>query len=227
MSLFGNLFGGGGSGKRGETNLLTAALAHYPPNTPPHPGPVKKLSLAEAEANLAHFIANRDERLTILLTMLGDNGIDMAPVLDAAADPAPAYRALSAWLADNLPTRDALPGESKTNAPIDHYVASERRGDDIFYSFVADLALLEGEGVIRRDPAWCWDLDRDPTDAGTYAYRRVALARGKQGERLSLALDLEHETLELLYAMRAPGHSAGHPLGRTLAGVVEGRFDSI
>ena len=219
--LFDTLFGG-----RKRAGPLAAALAHYPPNAPAHPGPIKRLTLAQVEENLRRVLDERNERLAALGSMLGDHGIDVAPVLDPAADPAPAYAALSSWLADALPPRAAMPGGGGTNAPIDGYVASERRGDDILFSLVADLALLEGEGIVRRRAAWRWDLDRDPTDAGTYPYHRVVVWRDAMDARPAIALDLEHETLQTLYATRSAfGQAARRPLGRTLLGVLAGGFD--
>ncbi|PAX07911.1 hypothetical protein [Sphingomonas lenta] len=218
------LFGGG---RKGTAGPLAAALDHYPPNTPPHPGPVAKLTEAEAEANLRWFLGSRDDRLAALGAVLTDHGMDVAPVLDPAADPVPTYRMLTAWLREALPPRDLLPDGSKNNAPVDAFIRSERRGDEIFFSFVADLALLEGEGVVRRSPGWRWDLARAPADAGTYGFRRVALVRDGGAGRLPLAIDLELETLELLYAMRRSTPDAGQPLGRTLGGVVAGTFDAF
>ena len=223
--LFDTLFGGRKRGSGG--GLLAAALAHYPPNVPAHVGPAKRLDAAMADANLARFMDVREERLAALRSILEDHGLDIGPILDPGSDPAPAYAALSTWLAQALPPREAMPGGSGVNAPIDAYIASERRDHDILFSFVADLALLEGEGIVRRRAEWRWDLDRDPNDAGTYPYRRVVVWRDRQGQRPALALDLEHEALQIVYGMRSRGPRVGHPLGRTLAGVVAGGFDQI
>lgn len=222
--LFDTLFGRRGGAGDGP---LAAALAHYPPNVPAHVGPAKRLTAEMAEENLRRFLATREERLSALTAVLNDHDVDVSPILDPAADPAPVLEVLSAWLSQALPPRPAMPGGAAVNAPIDAFVASERRGGDILFSFVADLALLEGEGIVRRRTEWRWDLDRLPGDAGTYPYRRVVLWRDKQGARPALALDLEHETLETIYAMRGRAPQVGHPLGRTLTGVVAGGFDHI
>jgi hypothetical protein len=216
-----------GRRRQGDAGLLAAALAYYPPNTPAHVGPAKRLTIERAEENLQRFLATREERLTVLGSVLGQHGLDIAAILDPDADARPAYDALSDWLADALPRREAMPGSSRINAPIDDYTASARAGDDILFSFIADLALLEGEGIARRQAEWRWDFGRDPADAGTYAFRRVVMRRAEREPRPSIVLDLEHETLETVYAMRASDRPTNPPLGRSLAGIAAGGFDGF
>ncbi|SOB86461.1 hypothetical protein SAMN06297144_1566 [Sphingomonas guangdongensis] len=221
--LFDTLFGR----RRAGDGPLAAALAHYPPNLPAHVGPAKRLTPAMAAENLQRFLATRDERLAALAAVLADHDVDVSPILEPTADPAPAFARLTAWLAEALPPRAWMPGGAAVNAPIDAFVASERRGDDILFSLVADLALLEGEGITRRRDEWRWELDQLPEDAGSYPYRRVVVWRDRQGERPAIALDLEHEVLEVVYALRGRAPTAAPPLGRTLSGIVAGGFDHI
>lgn len=213
--------------RRASDGLLAAALRHYPPAVPAHVGPASRLTPAQAEENLEGFLRSRPERLAALTTLAGDHGVDVGPALEPSADPAPTFAALTAWLASILPARRDMPDGERVNAPIDAFMASDRRGDAILFSLVADLALLEGEAIVRRRPEWRWTLNRDPADAGAYDYRRVVLARDRAGGG-ELVLDLEVEALQTVYALRAPGPAhAGQPLGRTLAGVLAGGMDAV
>lgn len=224
--FFKSLFGANAP-SGGTVGLLDSILSQYPANTPPHPGPAKRVSAEQAEENLAHFMATRDQRLRVLAAVMGDCGFDIAPILDPSGDPAPVYGALTDWLRSVLPPRDRLPGTNTINAPTADYIASDRSDGDILYSFVADLALLEGEAIIRRRPEWGWDIAGEPEDAGADEFRRVALIRPANPPHLRIAIDLELGVLSLIYTLARPDKGAGYVLGDVLGGVIAGRFDTM
>lgn len=202
-----------------------AALDYYPPRELPHPGLPGALSDPQVDENHAWFLRTRDERLAGLLGLLLDAGVDAAPLLDAAADPAPAIAALRSWLDSSLPARTQLPGGKGPNAPERDYLAHAHRGPRIFYAFVADLAALYGEAIVRRRPDFSWGVDRFRDSVGMAHHRRTAVLRPPTGGWGSTVLDLELDTLARLYAMRGGGPGVQPVIGGLVIDVLGGALD--
>lgn len=168
---------------------LDQRLAAYPPYDIPHPGRGDALRLDEARANLAALLAQREARLAAIVALLRDAaGIDFAPSL-AGADPAPALAALHRWVNEVMPV---LHRRWKPLATRARWHASARRGDEIVYAFLGDLALLLGELIIRGRPSFGWELDLDEANGrdGMETWRRpVLIARRADGSQIEIDVE--------------------------------------
>lgn len=144
------------------TASLERRLAAYPAYDLPHPGGGESLSVEQAQANLDALLAQRPARLTTIAALLREEaGIDAAPAL-AGADPAPLLEALHAWMNEALP---ALHDRHPALASTARWLASDRRGEEIVFSFLMDVALLLGELIVVGRPSFQWALDLDARNA--------------------------------------------------------------
>jgi hypothetical protein len=223
MSFLKSLFGGNASVP--HENPLLAALRSYPPNSPPFPGLRKQLQPSELDANLDHLVASCDVRLSYLSQLLSQFNVYIAPLLDPAQSPAGAVEALNAWLVQALPARDAMPPADGPNAPYALFQQSDRAGDHILFSFVADLALLEGEALRRRDNRFFWAINRERSLSGKETAKRPCLMRAPTDTwRVPLDFDLEQGMLGIIYQMR-DGTGTHHQFGEHLLAVLRGAVD--
>lgn len=202
-----------------------ATLAHYPPRELPHVGLASALSDAQVDENHAWFLRTRDERVAGLVSLLAEVDVDAAPLLDANADPAPAIAAVRTWLERSLPARAQLPAGDGPNAPERDYLTQAHRGPRIFYAFVADLATLYGEAIVRRRPDFSWGVDRFRDSVGMAHHRRTAVLRPPTGGWGATVLDLELDTLARLYALRGGGPGVQPAVGNVVNEVVAGALD--
>lgn len=201
------------------------ALAFYPPRELPHVGLPSALTDPQVDDNHAWFMRTRDDRIAGLLTLLADAGVDAAPLLDPAVDPAPAVAAVRTWLEASLPARAQLPAGASPNAPEADYLGHPHIGARIFYAFVADLATLYGEAIVRRRPEFAWGVDRFRDTVGMAHHRRTALLRPPTGGWSATVLDLELDTLARLYAMRGGGPGVQPAVGALVCEVAAGALD--
>lgn len=213
---------------------LAGVFAGYPADPPRYPGDPKRLSDEEVDANLAQFLDQRAERLAIVTDFLRGKGVDPAPML---ADPADdrdgaaalaAAKAVDAWLDRVLPKRPFSPvaGDETPNPPSQAFRASDRSGADIYYSFLADLGLLEGEAIRLRDPGFEWRINRlrDFSDMGSY--RRICLIKPGSADWAPTVLEMDERMLAICHPKMAPrGNNSGHWFGELLNDAIEGGFD--
>jgi hypothetical protein len=159
--------------KRGKApGKLAALLADYPAWAPPHIGsngaapipgwPV--LDLEQARDNLAAYREAMPARLKLLAEALAQLGLDLPAVYDDAA--VFAIR-LHAVLVEELP---AVHRAELMSA--DARAVSSRSGPDIALSFMADLAMLEVDVLLRAKPGAFLGLDLDPGDKTMPEWRR-------------------------------------------------------
>jgi hypothetical protein len=145
---------GGEAGWRASCREAREWLERYPPYEAPFPTRVQ--TLEQAQANLEYLLAHRSQRLQHLSDFLAGFGVDVAGG-SAAPDVQPLMLDLHRW------TRREFP---KVHDPrIAHrevWLASNRKGKEIVFSLLMDLALLCGELVVTRRPAYSWSLDLDP-----------------------------------------------------------------
>jgi hypothetical protein len=223
MSILKSLFGG--KAPSPATSPLMAALQNYPPNSPPFPGLRKSLKPAQLDANLDHLITSCDIRISHLRALLMKFGVDAGPLLDPVQSPQSASDAINVWLVKSLPGRTAMPPSDGPNAPYTLFQNSDRSGAEILFTLVADLALLEGEAIRRRDPRFFWAINRERVLAGKETAKRPCLMRAPTPFwRIPLDFDLEQGMLAIVYQMR-DGTGTHHQFGEQLAGVLRGAVD--
>lgn len=222
------LRGKAGSGGDGRADPMAELLAGYPPNRPRHPGDPAGLSQAERGANLAQMLEECDSRITTVSALLRRHGLDPVPMLDPAADGVAAARAIDAWLGRILPRRPMSPiaGDETPNPPERAFRESDRSGADIYYSLIADLALLEGEAIRRRDDRFRWQINdlRDFSDMPSHG--RICLIKPGSADWDPTVLDIDQHLLGLFHRKMAPnGDTSGHWYGELLDGAVRRAFD--
>ncbi len=116
------------------------------------------LSLAQAQENLEYLQTQRPTRLRIVSDFLHtEAGVDVAAAL-AGGDPSALLDGLHRW---SLHTFPALQKAEPQLARDEVWLASDRRGPEIVYSLLMDLALLLGELILISRPAFQWALDLD------------------------------------------------------------------
>lgn len=206
---------------------LLDALQGYPANPPPFLG-YKMLSDPQRDANLAHLIATVPDRMDALTVLLRGFGIDPAALLDSSAPiagtPLIAAQAIDDWLTAELPERADLPPAPAENAPYSAFMDSDRSGNDIIFSLIADLGVFEGEAMRRRDGRFTWAIDRERGHRTLEVYRRLCLFKAAEPDWAATAIDFELRTLGIVYERRRTG--AIHRFGDDLAALARGAFDA-
>lgn len=140
--------------------LLQRLRERYPVYAAPHAyrRDGQLLSLAQAQENLEYLRTQRPTRLGIVGDFLHtEAGVDAAAAL-AGAEPAALLNGLHRW---SLRVFPALQKAAPQLARDEVWLASDRRGPEIVYSLLMDLALLLGELILIRRPAFQWALDLD------------------------------------------------------------------
>lgn len=161
--------------RKRPASRLRALLAGYPAWAPPHLGHVLRLPdiigpVLTPEQARENFLAYREavpERIALLRPLLAEVGVD----LDLAYTDATAFvRQLHPALVAELPAlyRPDL-------ARRDAWELSDRSGDAIALCFLADLAMLTGDALIRACPGAFWGLNLDRRDRLMFHYRRPCL----------------------------------------------------
>lgn len=140
--------------------LLHRLCASYPAYSAPHPYRLggQLLGPEQAQENLSYLLAVRTERLQIVAEYLrAEAGVDVRAAL-SGAEPVRLLAGLHAWAQQALP---ALNRAASGLARPEVWLASDRRGPEIVYSLLMDLALLLGELILICRPAFQWALDLD------------------------------------------------------------------
>lgn len=172
----------------GRASPLAQRLHGYPPFEQPHAGPPDRWTLAQAQQNLESLLMQRERRLQLLDQLLATQHIDIQPALLGGEYHA-LLRALHHWAEAQWPALYDRRSIARARA-----FSSDRRGPDIVYSMLMDVALLLGELVVRRRPSFRWALDLDEQNGrdGMATYRRPVLVSHREGARpLQVEIDLE------------------------------------
>ena len=164
-----------GLGKKRPVSRLRTLLAAYPAWAPPHLGHVLKLpdvtgpvlTPPQARENYVAYRGIVPARLAALKPLLGDLGIELK---QAYTDPTGFVRLLHPTLLAELPTlyRPEL-------AQRDAWELSDRSGEAIVLTLLADLAMLTGDVLIHVHPGAFWGQDLDRRDRLMFEYRRPCL----------------------------------------------------
>ena len=164
-----------GLGKKRPASRLKALLADYPAWAPPHLGHVLKLPdvtgpVLTPEQARENFVAYREAvpaRLAALKPLLGDLGIELK---QAYADPIGFVRLLHSTLLLELPPL-YRPDLDQRGA----WELSDRSGEAIVLTMMADLAMLTGDVLIRLEPGVFWGQNLQRGDRLMFQYRRPCL----------------------------------------------------
>jgi len=156
--------------------LLQRLRDSYPVYAAPHPyrDGGQLLSLDQATANLEYLRTQRALRLRIVGDFLHvEAGVDVAAAL-AGGEPAALLDGLQRWSLHAFP---ALKKAAPQLARDEVWLASDRRGPEIVYSLLMDLALLLAELILVQRPAFRWalDLDEESLREGMDSARRPVL----------------------------------------------------
>jgi hypothetical protein len=223
MSLFGKIFGGGSKSEPKRGTALISALLSYPANTPPHLGNPRKLTVVQANANLSHLLATKDARISAILKLLSDFGIDGSGLLDPTVDPMPICNDIDVWLTNELPEREQLPGQPSANPPRDLFLESDRDGPHKIFSMIADLGILVYEAIRVRDNSFVWAVDLDAPRLGLMHYKRPCLIKPKEPDWGATIFDAEKIMLSVAYEKRIT--IPIYKVGDKLEGLLRGAFD--
>lgn len=203
---------------------MIKALSRYPANPPPFPGAKQTLTDKQRDANVSHIIETTAERLDVLGSLLAAFEIDPAPLLNSVADGLPTATAIDKWLTDELPDYRDLPPSDAANAPYRTFEESRREGPEILFSLVADLGLLEGEAIRRRDTRFSWIIDRERGHRSLQMYHRPCLSKAGHKGWAATAIDFEFHMLSIMYERRR-GTGILHQFGDMLSDLNRGAYD--
>lgn len=154
---------------------LERLLAAYPACTPPHIGqngaaPIAGqpiLTLAQCRENLDAYRRAIPERLALLGGVLGELDLDIA---HAYSQPDQFVARLHPTLLTEL--RSSYRSDLASRAARE---VSTRSGPDIVLSFMADLAMLESDILVRAKPGCFVGLNLDPRDRTMLMWRRPCI----------------------------------------------------
>lgn len=164
-----------GFGKKRSASRLKALLADYSAWAPPHLGHVLKLPditgpVLTPEQARENFLAYREavpSRIATLRPALAELGVDLD---QAYADATGFVRRLHPMLLTEL-----APLYRPELATRDAWELSNRAGDGIVLTFLADHAMLTGDALIRANPGVFWGQNLQRGDRLTFTYRRPCL----------------------------------------------------
>ncbi len=209
-----------------QPTVFIQMLANYPPNTPPFQGLRRAFTPAQLDANLAHLVETIEQRLIHVTQFLAQFGIDAAPLLNASQDPIPTANAIDSWLTIQSQSLDILPRSTSGVCPVEEFQNSDRSGNAVIYSFVADLALLEGEAIQRRDTRFYWAINREVKLRSQETAKRPCLIRPIQPDwAMPVAIDLEMGMLSIIHERRSDT-GVLHRFGEQLISILGGAYRS-
>jgi hypothetical protein len=212
-----------GRGRDGDAEPLPARLRRYPPYRAPHRGPPSLWTLDQARENFDRFGAARDERMGHVASLLREYGVDLSGAL-AGGDYLPALEALHAWVNDRWP---AL--HDPAIATPAAWLASSREGREIVYSLVLDIAIVLGELVVRRRPAYAWRLHLDEIDGrdDMPSYRRAVVAMAPVGLMpAAIVLDFEELVASRYWSPGSAAERLSNGWARTVTDAIDGRYEA-
>jgi hypothetical protein len=225
MRFLRSIFGGRSEDAAQPARGLGQKLAQYPANTPPFRGHSRALTAQQLDSNLAHLVATCDERLGLLSNLLGGFDIDITPMLNPAEDPHATAAAIDDWLTAHAADLANLPRSASGTCPVEDFQDSDRSGGMILYSLIADLAVLEGEAIRRRDDRFFWGINREPKLRSLQSAKRPCLMRPIQPNwAYPLAIDFEMAMLDICHERRSD-MGILHTFGDQMTGILRGAYD--
>lgn len=156
---------------------LPGLLKDYPPYSAPYPGSGDNLTPKQAQANLNYLLTHKRVRINIFAELLEHFDIDIHTGLKAA-DPKVLLDQLHRWVHTQWPS---VHTKSLATLPYNHWVVSTRNGDEIVFSMLMDMAIVLGELVLRHQPEFYWDINRNPQDKGMTSHMRPVIMRKTPG----------------------------------------------
>jgi hypothetical protein len=202
------------------SSRLAALLTDYPPYEIPHPGPARRLKLAQCRDNLRYLLDQRERRLLVLAGLLRNFEIDLRACLNAA-DPRPLLDAMERWARTEWPSvyTDGIGDPAR-------WEGSNKAGADIALSMLMDTAIVLGEIVTARRTDFAWQLNLEASDRGMRSYRRPVVMRPADTERHWSATVLDFEA-ECIGDFDWLGRNVWRtePLGYTVLTVLAGGHD--
>jgi hypothetical protein len=207
-------------GRKPESRLRQL-LADYPPYRIPYPapgfpGPGHRLTLAEAEANLAFLLANKARRLDIAAGLLRQFGLDLCAGLKG--DPEPFLDGLWRWSVDEWPAVY----DPTIYSSIERWLRSTRDGPEIVYSMLTDIAIVLAEMILVRRTDYHWALDLDPENEDMASWRRPVVQRPPEGAVPAINYDFELATRTAYGQCTGPAYRVVNDLGRGVLEAISG-----
>jgi hypothetical protein len=199
---------------------LKRLLADYPPYRIPHRGPGRRLSLAQAEANLAYLLDHKEERLAIVSALLTQFGLDAAAGL-SADDPRPFLDGLWRWSCAEWPAV-----HDPAFMPIDVWLNSSREGPEIIFSMLMDVGILLGELVLVQRSDYHWVLDLDQQNAAEMvSWQRPVLLRPADNVVPVIFFDLEDTARTSYVRCTGTPYRMLNDLGREVLDAISGAHE--
>jgi hypothetical protein len=210
-----------------RSSRLAVLLADYPRYELPHPGPGRRLKVAQARDNLRYLLDHREQRLQALDALLRNFQIELRPGL-SAADPRPLLDALDRWASAEWPAVHiaGIGDPVSDNSDAQRWEESTKVGADIALSMLMDTAIALGEVVTSRRQEFAWQLDLEPSNRGMRSYRRPVVMRAADPQRqwAAVVLDFEAECIND-FDWLGRSLSRTQPLGYTALAALSGGYD--
>jgi len=139
-----------------SSSLLATLLKDYPPYEIPFPGPARLLTEEQAWQNLHYLLENRKQRIVHLKSLLAHWHIHLDKIVKQG-DYQTLVEELYQWGGEYW--KAVYKPKLATN---EAWKSTTRRGDQVVYSMLMDVAILLGEIVVNRRPSYHWTIDVDP-----------------------------------------------------------------
>lgn len=157
---------------------VSRKFAPYPVWETPCKGYPPALSVEEAQANLRYLLDNHERRIPVLSAFMREafaitlsppnSGDDLKTMLD------PLYN----WAYETWPQIS-----HGRDTSIDDWLRSDKSGDDIVFSLIADVGLYLGEIICFREPRYVWAIDLSDNEMASF--HRPVLIAPQNGQMLS------------------------------------------
>ena len=185
-----------------------------------------RFEVMHGQANLAHLVESCDARLNHVCTLLAHFDVDASPLIDPAQNPSDAACAVDHWITEQADSFEILPRSAAGVCPVEEFQNSDRSNDEIVFSLVADLALLEGEAIRRRDDRYYWAINREAKLRSIETAKRPCLMRPIQPDwTMPIALDLEMATLAIVHERRS-NMGVLHKFGDQMIAILNGAYSA-
>jgi hypothetical protein len=204
-----------------RSSRLAGLLADYPPYETPHPGPARRLKLAQCRDNLRYLLDQRERRLAVLAGLLRNFEIDLHAGRNAA-DPHSLLDAMERWARTEWPSVyiDGIGDPQR-------WEESNKAGADIALSMLMDTAIVLGEIVTSRRTDFAWQLDLEASNKSMRSYRRPVVMRPADTGRQWSAVVLDFEA-ECISDFDWLGRNVlrTQPLGYSALAALDGGYDA-
>jgi len=197
-------------------------LNSYPPYDAPFRGPASALTLDQSDANLQYLLTHSEQRVNDLVRFLSGVDVDFTGALHGG-EVGPPLEALHVWLKREF-SKLYDPAIAKRSV----WLASTRKGPEIVYSLLMDIALLLGALLIARKPEYRWALDLDPdnvTDEMDTVKRPVVQIPKADPFPAPIILDFEASVVGQYLTARSPIFGLTNDLGRQVTEAISGAFE--